>query len=129
MKKINIYHSIIYLTSAIWLVNGLFCKVLNIVPRHEQIVGRILSQDYSRPLTFMIGMSEIVMAFWVLMPKDRKFTVMVQISMVAVMNTLEYLLVPDLLLWGRFNALFALAFMVVIYANEFLVKKHTIQTT
>lgn len=129
MKNERIYQSIIYLTSVVWFVNGLFCKVLNLVPRHEQIVGRILSQEYSRPLTFMIGMSEIVMALWVLMPKNRRFTTMVQITIVASMNILEYLLVPDLLLWGRFNALFALIFIIVIYTNEFHIKDRTIQTT
>jgi hypothetical protein len=25
----------------VWLINGLFCKVLHFVPRHELIVGRI----------------------------------------------------------------------------------------
>ena len=33
-----------YLIAAVWLANGLFCKVLNLVPRHQQIVARILGK-------------------------------------------------------------------------------------
>ena len=41
------------------------------------------------------------------------------------MNALEFILVPDLLLWGKFNSLFALLLIAVIYINEFrLNKKH-----
>jgi hypothetical protein len=35
------------------------------------------------------------------------------------MNTLEFILVPDLLLWGRANAIFAFMLIGVIYFNEF----------
>lgn len=127
MKKEKLYQIIVYLSALVWLVNGLFCKVLNLVPRHEQIVGRILSLDYSRTLTFMIGVSEIIMAFWILFPHRRKFTVMVQIATIATMNILEFILVPDLLLWGRLNILFALLFMVLIYTNEFVLRGRPIR--
>ena len=36
------------------------------------------------------------------------------------MNILEFILVPDLLLFGRFNAAFATVFILVVYANEFV---------
>ncbi len=31
-----------YLIAAVWIANGLFCKVLNLVPRHQEIVARII---------------------------------------------------------------------------------------
>ncbi len=37
--------------AAVWLINGLVCKVLNLVPQHQQIVAEILSETYSRFLT------------------------------------------------------------------------------
>jgi hypothetical protein len=43
------------------------------------------------------------------------------------MNVLEFILVPDLLLWGRVNILFALVFMVIIYYNEFYWSKEAIK--
>ena len=52
--------------SLVWLINGLFCKVLNLVPRHQLIVARILGEDYSGLITKAIGLSEILMFLWVL---------------------------------------------------------------
>lgn len=107
------------LIAAVWLINGLFCKVLNLVPRHEQIVARILGEDYARLLTVMIGLSEVVMAAWVLSGIFTRMNALTQIGIVAAMNILEFLLVPDLLLWGRFNAVFACLFILIVYFNEF----------
>jgi hypothetical protein len=47
----SIHKLLTYLIAAIWFVNGLFCKVLNLVPRHQEIVSRILRSEYSRILT------------------------------------------------------------------------------
>ena len=127
MKTNQVYQIITYFSSLVWLANGLLAKVLNLVPRHQEIVGRILSQEYSRPLTFMIGISEIIMALWILRPVDRKFTVMVQVCTVSVMNCIEFILVPDLLLFGRLNALFALLFIILIYSNELLLNRTSLQ--
>jgi hypothetical protein len=107
-----------YVTAAVWLINGLFCKVLNLVPRHEAIVSRILHTNNARPLTLLIGMAEIGMAAWIISGIHRRLNVVTQILIIAVMNTLEFFLAPDLLLWGKANAIFALAFIVLIYANE-----------
>lgn len=112
-----------YLIAAVWLINGLICKVLNLVPRHQEIVGRILGTDYAPVLTKMIGVSEIIMGVWILSRIQPKFNAWLQIGIVATMNILEFCLVPDLLLWGRFNALFALCFIGVVYFNTFIFSK------
>jgi uncharacterized membrane protein YkgB len=111
------------LIASVWLVNGLVCKVLNLVPRHEQIVARILGESYSRQLTVLIGVSEIVIAIWVLMRFRSKLSAIIQITLVASMNIVEFILAPDLLLWGKFNSLFALLFIGLIYYNEFVLNK------
>ena len=46
-----------------------------------------------------------------------------QIVIVATMNTLEFILVPDLLLWGKLNSFFAFLFILVVYYNEFHLNK------
>ena len=102
------------------MINGLFCKVLNLVPRHEQIVAQILGAAYSRPLTILIGLSEIAMALWILSRWKPKWNAIVQILVVATMNILEFILVPDLLLWGKANAIFALGFIALVYYKEFV---------
>jgi uncharacterized membrane protein YphA (DoxX/SURF4 family) len=118
-----IYKFIIYCSAIVWIANGLLCKVLNLVPRHEQIVANILGDAHARTFTILIGLSEVVMAVWILSGFKRKFNAVVQISVVAIMNTLEFILVPDLLLWGKFNAVFAFIFILVVYTNEFHVHK------
>lgn len=110
--------------ATVWLANGLLCKVLNLVPRHEQIVARILGDNYSRILTVLIGLSEVVMSIWVLTRFKSKFNAITQMTVVAIMNILELILVPDLLLWGRLNSVFALLFIGLIYYNEFVLTKN-----
>ena len=34
-----------FLIAGVWLVFGLYCKVLNQVPRHEEIVAQILGTE------------------------------------------------------------------------------------
>jgi len=112
-----------YLIATIWIANGLFCKVLNLVPRHEEIVARILGNDYSRPLTIFIGLAEIIMAIWILTRFKSKLNTIVQMVVVATMNIIEFIAVPDLLLWGKLNIIFALLFIGLIYYNEFVLNK------
>lgn len=111
----------------VWLINGLFCKVLNLVPRHQQIVARILGTDYSRPFTVAIGCSEIFMAIWILSKYKLRLNAITQIAIVAIMNTLEFIIAPDLLLWGKWNAVFALLFILIVYFNQFYFMKKTLQ--
>ncbi len=110
----------------VWIANGLFCKVLNLVPRHEQIVARILGDEYSRPLTILIGISEIGMAIWFLSGIKSRLNTYAQIAIVAIMNILEFILVPDLLLWGKLNSVFALLFILVVYYNHFYLNRKSV---
>ena len=120
----NRIHTILtYCIAMVWMANGLFCKVLNLVPRHEQIVARILGETYARPLTLAIGLAEIGMAIWVLSRIKPRLNAVLQMAVVAIMNTLEFFMVPDLLLWGKLNAFFAFLFVLLIYYHEFHLTK------
>lgn len=122
-----IHKILTYCIATIWLANGLFCKVLNLVPRHQQIVAGILGDQYSRTLTILIGLSEIAMTIWILSGIKTRLNAIAQIIIIATMNTLEFLLVPDLLLWGRYNSVFAFLLIIVIYYNEFYLNKKLAQ--
>ncbi len=124
-----IHKLLTYFISAVWIANGLFCKVLNLVPRHEQIVARILGNDNSRVFTIAIGLSEIIMAIWILSNFKSRLNAIAQIFIIATMNTLEFILVPDLLLWGKANVIFALILIIVVYFNEFYFHKKLSQHT
>lgn len=111
-----------YLIAAVWIVNGLFCKVLNLVPRHQEIVGRIIGDAHAGVLTRVIGLSEMAMAVWILTGYKSRVNAITQAVVIATMNSLEFIMAPDLLLWGRFNALYAFLFILVIVYNEFYLK-------
>lgn len=119
----RIHNTLTYLAAAVWLTNGLFCKVLNLVPRHKEIVARILGDEHAEMLTFLIGLSEIMMAVWIISGIYKRFNAITQIIVVAAMNVLEFILVPDLLLWGRANILFASMFIILVYYHAFHFQK------
>ena len=100
MNRDIVYKISTYFIASIWFINGLICKVFAFVPRHEQIVGRIIGEEYSHPLTILIGISEILMSIWIITNYKPKLNVSLQIAIIALMNILEFVLVPDLLLWG-----------------------------
>ncbi len=123
MRRTTVHRILTWFTAAVWLVFGLFCKVLNLVPRQEKIVERILGMQYAEVLTKGIGAAEVVMALWILSGVMPRFNAVAQIAIVSAMNILEFLLAPDLLLWGRFNAVFAALFVIVVYYNEFVLQR------
>ena len=128
-KRITIHKTTNYGIATVWIANGLFCKVLNLVPRHEKIVARVLGPAHAILFTKAIGTAEILMAVWILSGIKSRLNAVMQILIIAVMNSIEFILAPDLLLWGRANAIFAFLFILLIYWNEFeLNKQPALQT-
>jgi hypothetical protein len=123
MRKRITGNFINYFIASVWLVNGLLCKVFNLVPRHQQIVERILNVGDARLITMVIGLAETALGIWILLGFWSRHNTIVQISIVALMNTLEFVLAPDLLLWGKANAVFAFIFILLIYYKEFHLDK------
>ncbi len=108
--------------SLIWLVNGLFCKILNLVPRHQQIVAEILGETYAKTLTIAIGVGEVLMAIWIISRKFAQLSAITQILLIVTMNILEFILAPHLLLWGRLNIVFALCLAALVYYQGFVLE-------
>ncbi|WP_336517920.1 DoxX-like family protein [Pollutibacter soli] len=127
MNKIFLYRFLQMLIGSIWLINGLFCKVFNLVPRHEQIVATILGKQSSREHTIAIGLAETAMAIWIFSGKLSRLNSILQMIVIGTMNILEFILLPELLLWGKWNFFFALMLILVIFVNEFYLKKKSQQ--
>ncbi len=124
-RKFPLVNTILTISiSLVWLINGLFCKLLDFVPRHKVIVGRILGIQQATVFTKLIGVSEILMFIWIISRIKPRFCAIAQISIIATMNSIEFFLTPDLLLFGRFNSLIALFFIAVIFYNEFVLNKN-----
>lgn len=120
-KEYKILNSLI---AFVWLANGFFCKVYNLVPRHQEIVERIIGSNHSRIITIIIGASEILMAIWILSNYKSKLNAISQIIIVATMNIIEFVLALDLLLWGKLNSLFALLFILLVYYTNFKIQNN-----
>ncbi len=128
MKNKRIYNLIKISIAIVWIINGLYCKLLNRVPRHETIVQRILQTNHATLLTKLIGVAEISMAIWIISGFKSKLNCLTQMIIIAIMNFLEFIIAPDLLLWGRGNAFFAAVFILIIGLNEFIWKPTTFIT-
>lgn len=119
MKKKAIFNLLNIFISMVWIANGLCCKLLNMVPRHELIVEKILGKNYAAEITKLIGVFEILMAIWIISRYRHRLNAIIQIIIISTMNLLEFILASDLLLWGKLNAVFALVFILIIYFNAF----------
>jgi hypothetical protein len=108
-----------YFIASVWFINGAVCKLLNLVPRHREIVGAIMGNEHEAPLTTLIGIGEIFMAIWVISGYRERLNAITQIVLIVLMNAIEFAVVPELLLWGRLNAVFALLFVFVVFYNQF----------
>jgi len=117
-----LYSSLRVAIGLVWFVNGLFCKVLGWVPRHEEIVARILGDSHAAEITLAIGLGETALAVWIWVGLFPRSNAVLQMVLVATMNVLEFFIAPDLLLWGRMNALFAAMFIGVVFVQDFIVR-------
>jgi DoxX-like family len=122
----NLKRFLHYFLAFVWIANGLFCKVLNFVPRHQEIVAKILGNEYSFILVKIIGGLEIIMAIWILSKIKSRFCTIFQMLIVATMNIMEFILAPELLLFGKINILIATLFIGVLYYYEFVLNKKSI---
>lgn len=86
------------------------------------IVARILGHEYSWIATKTIGIFEIIMAIWIVSKINSRLCAVTQIVIIATMNTIEFILAPDLLLFGHINAIVAACFILIIFMNEFVIK-------
>lgn len=121
-----VYQVLVGLIASVWLINGLFCKVLEMVPRHQQIVSGILGEQYSGLITKLIGVAETAFACWVVSCYRPRLAALLQIIIITGMNVLEFFLVPELLLWGRTNLLFAMMLVLLIVYTEFVLRPRAI---
>lgn len=103
---------------AVWFASGFFCKVLDMVPRHRQIVGRFLGDEHALLMTRTIGFFEIMMVVWILSRLFPRVCATSQILLVITMNVMEVVWTADLLLFGRWNLIPGSLFILVVWADQ-----------
>ena len=113
------------LIGGVWLVFGLYCKVLNQVPRHEAIVAEILGEQHAPLLTRMIGVGEIFIAIWIFIRYRPFLCAAVQSALVITMNVIEFSNAQGLLHFGKLNIAIALIFVSVVWVHAYLITRST----
>lgn len=76
------------LVSAVWLHQGLWCKLLRGDPRHEQILADVpvVGPDRARPATATLGAVEVGLAAWVLSGHRPRLAAGTQTALLVGMN-------------------------------------------
>jgi hypothetical protein len=127
MTKQAAYTVVTYGISAVWLINGLFCKILHLVPRHRLIVAEILGHLNASCFTVLIGIAEVLMFIWIISGIRSRLNAIVQVIVILAMNILELILAPGMLMWGPMNSVFALLFCALVLYNEYSIQPNQSQ--
>ena len=86
------------LIGSVWVFHGLYSKLLDGIPRHREIVARVLGEDLAGPATVAIGVSEILLGCWAFSHRMPRTCAMAQTMAIVTMNALEISRAPDLLI-------------------------------
>ena len=83
---------------SVWIFHGLYSKVLNGIPRHRLIVGKILGEANAGIATRVIGMMEMLLGVWAWTGWQPVGCAVVQTAAIVAMNSLEIFLARELLI-------------------------------
>lgn len=103
------------LIGAVWVFHGLYSKILNGIPRHRLIVGRILGEANAGFATKVIGLLEVLLGVWVFIGWQPVVCAVVQTGAIVSMNTLEIILAGELLISAVGMVFLNLGFLALIW--------------
>jgi len=83
---------------SVWVFHGLYSKMLNGIPRHRLIVGKILGNERAQFATRIIGALEILLGVWAFTGWQPVWCASIQTAAIIAMNLLEILLARELLI-------------------------------
>jgi hypothetical protein len=94
----RVFSALTILIGSVWVFQGLYSKLLNGIPRHRAIVGRVLGEEWAVPVTMTVGALEVMLGIWAYSRWRRRECAGVQTVAIVAMNTLEVARARDLLL-------------------------------
>lgn len=100
---------------SVWVFHGLYSKVLNGIPRHRLIVGKILGTERAGIATKTIGLLELLLGAWAIAGWHPVWSASVQTAALIVMNSLEIILARELLISAVGMAVLNLVFLALIW--------------
>lgn len=102
-------------TAAVWLLFGMWFKVLGMVPRHRLIGAAILGEAVATPVIILVGIAEIAIALWIVSGIYPRFCAIVQSIAIVTMNALELSIARELLLAPALMVVANTIFLVVVW--------------
>lgn len=115
LKASSIHFVVSIFIAGVWIFHGLFSKLLDGIPRHREIVGKVLGEGVADIATPVIGVFEILLGCWVLSGIRRRICAMVLTLGLVSMNTLEILLARELLVSAAGMVALNLCFIGIIW--------------
>jgi hypothetical protein len=99
----------------VWVFHGLYSKILNGIPRHQLIVGKVLGEKLARPATKVVGGLEVLLGVWTFTGVARVECAVVQTVAIVGMNALEIFLAREFLISAVGMVILNLGFLSVIW--------------
>ena len=103
------------LIGGVWVFHGFYSKILNGIPRHRLIVGKILGASNAGAFTKIIGLLEVSLGVWAFTGWQPLGCATVQTLAVVTMNTLEIILARELLISAVGMAILNLIFLTLVW--------------
>jgi hypothetical protein len=100
---------------SVWVFHGFYSKILNGIPRHRLIVGKILGSTNAGICTKIIGSMEVLLGVWAFSAWQPVGCAVVQTAAILGMNTLEICLAGELLISALGMVLLNLGFLALVW--------------
>ena len=100
---------------SVWVFHGLYSKILNGIPRHRLIVGKILGTANAGIATKAIGLLEVLLGLWAFTGWQPVGCAVVQTTAIVAMNTLEIVLAGELLISAIGMVILNLGFLALVW--------------
>jgi hypothetical protein len=112
------------LIGSVWIFHGLYSKLLNGIPRHRLIVGKILGAANAGIATRTIGLLEVLLGLWAFTGWQPVACAVVQTAAIVAMNTLEIFLAAELLISAIGMVILNLGFLSLVWHWAIFAPKH-----
>lgn len=100
---------------SVWVFHGLYSKVLNGIPRHRLIVGKILGTERAGIATKTIGLLELLLGVWAIVGWHPVWCASIQTAALIAMNSLEILLARELLISAIGMVVLNFGFLILVW--------------
>lgn len=103
------------LIGAVWVFHGLYSKLLNGIPRHKEIVAKVLGEKHAGWAVKVIGLGEVALGVWAFTDWERVGCATVQTAALVAMNVLEIARARSLLISAAGMVILNAGFLTLVW--------------